>query len=68
VAKEIPQGLVEQLKPGGLLVLPVGKQLSSALDAFHRGEYSQSLIRIHKKSDGTLDTEEYPGFVFVPLQ
>ncbi len=67
-AKEVPQELVNQLKPDGVLVLPVGKQPTSPLGAFHCKEYPQSLIRIHKKSDGTLETEEYPGFVFVPLQ
>jgi hypothetical protein len=34
-----------------VLVIPVG----------------QSIFRVHKLPDGTLDFDEYPGFVFVPL-
>ena len=67
-AKKVPEELIDQLQLDGILVLPVGKQLTSPLETFNRKEHPQSLFRIHKKSDGTLETEEYPGFVFVPLQ
>lgn len=56
-AKEIPEGLVRQLAPDGVMVVPVGKE----------GEI-QKLVRAHKRSDGRMETEEYPGFIFVPLR
>lgn len=56
-AREIPEELIEQLKPDGVMVLPVGKE----------GEV-QHLVRVHKGANGELETEEYPGFVFVPLR
>ena len=56
-AREVPRELIDQLAPDGVLVIPVGRQFES-----------QKILRIRKKSDGTLETEEYPGFVFVPLK
>lgn len=56
-AREIPKGLIEQLKPDGVMVIPVGNE----------GE-AQKIVRIRKRADGTLETEEYPGFVFVSLR
>ncbi len=65
-ARKVPKELIAQLKPDGVLVIPVGAQ-----------NEIQKLVRIHKKSDlsacnaqagNTLETEEYPGFVFVPLR
>lgn len=50
-AKEIPQKLVEQLKVGGVLVVPV----------------KQSIIKIQKLIKNKNKIEEFPGFVFVPL-
>jgi protein-L-isoaspartate(D-aspartate) O-methyltransferase len=50
-APEVPQGLFSQLKPGGVLVIPVG-------NAIHR---------FTKRPDGRIEEEVYPGFVFVPL-
>lgn len=55
-AEQIPQELVAQLKPGGIMILPVGRN----------GEI-QSLVKILKQKDNSIRTEEYPGFVFVPL-
>lgn len=56
-AEKIPQKLLQQLKPGGVLVIPVG------------GRYEiQKILRIRKRPNGKVETEEYPGFVFVPLQ
>ncbi len=56
-AERIPAGLIEQLQPDGLLVIPIG------------AEYEvQKIVRIHKRPGGKLETEEYPGFVFVPLR
>ncbi len=55
-APEVPPPLVEQLKIGGILVIPVG-----SVHLF------QSLIRINKKSDGSLNRENLCGVAFVPL-
>ena len=53
-AKEVPPALTEQLKEGGLLVIPVG------------GGWGQSLQTSRKRGD-TLETEELCRCVFVPL-
>ncbi len=51
---DVPQPLVEQLKPGGRLVIPVGER------------YSQVLLQIVKTADGVLRRTSVP-VVFVPL-
>lgn len=51
----VPEALVEQLKIGGILVIPVG------------GRSKQSMLKITKKSSKDVDREEYEGFAFVPL-
>jgi len=53
-APYIPEPLLEQLKPGGIMVIPVGN-------------YSQELIRIKKDSQGNTQKEKKGGVVFVPL-
>lgn len=53
-APQIPDPLLEQLKPGGVMVIPVGN-------------YSQELIRITKDNEGILHREKKGGVVFVPL-
>jgi protein-L-isoaspartate(D-aspartate) O-methyltransferase len=53
-APRIPEPLLEQLKPGGIMVIPVGN-------------YSQELIRIKKDSEGKIHKEKKGGVVFVPL-
>ena len=50
-AEEIPEELFAQLKVGGVLVIPV----------------RNSIYRFEKLSDSQVRTEEYHGFVFVPL-
>jgi len=50
-ALNLPKELVEQLKNGGTLVIPI----------------STSIFKITKDKQGKISTEEYPGFVFVPL-
>jgi protein-L-isoaspartate(D-aspartate) O-methyltransferase len=55
-APKIPPTFLEQLKPEGILVLPVGGKM-----------FPQELVRIRKKSDGTLDREPMGGVAFVPL-
>jgi protein-L-isoaspartate(D-aspartate) O-methyltransferase len=54
-APKLPQPLIDQLAPGGRLVLPVG------------GEYSQVLYQIVKQADGTLKKKALESVRFVPL-
>jgi protein-L-isoaspartate(D-aspartate) O-methyltransferase len=55
-APSVPKTLVSQLKPGGHLVIPVGKQAES-----------QKMVRITKVNDKDIKTEVYDDFSFVPL-
>jgi protein-L-isoaspartate(D-aspartate) O-methyltransferase len=50
----VPPPLVEQLKPGGRLVIPVGK-------------YYQSLVVVHKGPDGSVRQEHVIPVAFVPM-
>lgn len=54
-APEIPPKLVEQLKTGGIMVIPV--------DA---GEL-QRMLRITKNEDGSYEEEAFHNFLFVPM-
>ena len=54
-APSVPPAYVEQLKPGGRLVIPVG------------GEAQQTLIRITRNADDTVTREEWGGCRFVKL-
>ena len=56
-ASHIPKPLVEQLKPGGRLVIPVG-----------RPHLYQELTLVEKDEDGELNISEVLGVAFVPLQ
>ncbi len=56
VGPDIPASLVEQLKTGGRMVLPVGTQATA-----------QNLTVVTKKADGGYTTEEVLPVVFVPL-
>lgn len=51
-AKRIPEELLDQLKIGGIMVVPVNK----------------CIYRIKKMSKNEIETENYPGFYFVPLK
>jgi len=55
-APRVPQALVEQLKPGGRMVIPVGA-------AF----LTQQLILVEKNRDGTVSTRQILPVQFVPL-
>jgi len=55
-ASHIPPALIEQLKPGGRLVIPVGLPHSY-----------QELMLLVKDEDGTTQTESLFGVAFVPL-
>ena len=52
----VPQSWIEQLKPGGRIVMPIGEQHAI-----------QSLVKITKKEDGKLSREELGAVRFVPL-
>jgi len=52
---EVPTPLVDQLKAGGTLVIPVG-------DAYH-----QTLIKVFRDTGGGVHRERVAGCVFVPL-
>lgn len=54
-APHVPQELIDQLKPGGTLVIPLDDQ----------GD--QVMTSIHKHNDGKLETKEHGRFRFVPL-
>jgi protein-L-isoaspartate(D-aspartate) O-methyltransferase len=51
----VPAALIQQLKPGGRLVVPVG------------GPNGQDLQIVRKREDGTIDTRSVIPVVFVPL-
>jgi protein-L-isoaspartate(D-aspartate) O-methyltransferase len=54
-AKEMPQKLIEQLKPGGMMVIPLGA-----------GEVQQ-MMRITKLPNDALKEEVFDNFSFVPM-
>ncbi|MBU2228896.1 protein-L-isoaspartate O-methyltransferase, partial [Patescibacteria group bacterium] len=53
-AQEIPQSLIDQLRVGGRLVIPVG-------------DTTQDIIVLEKLAEDKIKTKSYPGFQFVPL-
>ncbi|BDV43154.1 protein-L-isoaspartate O-methyltransferase [Geotalea uraniireducens] len=54
-APDVPNDLIEQLKPGGRLVIPLGNQAA------------QTLVRITRNADGSFGREEITGCRFVKL-
>lgn len=50
-ADELPSGLVRQLNPGGIMVLPV----------------KNDMVVVYKHDDGNIEQSVFPGFRFVPL-
>jgi protein-L-isoaspartate(D-aspartate) O-methyltransferase len=54
VQRYLPQALLEQLKPGGKLVIPVGK-------------YSQELMVYNKDDGGRISKKAMFGVMYVPL-
>ena len=55
-SEQIPPPLVEQLKPGGKLIIPVGQQYQT-----------QQLIIVEKNLDGITNTKQILPVSFVPL-
>ncbi|KZC09007.1 PREDICTED: protein-L-isoaspartate(D-aspartate) O-methyltransferase isoform X1 [Dufourea novaeangliae] len=55
-AKEMPQALIDQLAPGGRLVLPMGPENSD-----------QTLVQVDKTMDGKIKKRSLTSVVFVPL-
>lgn len=51
----IPPKLLDQLKPKGIMVLPVDE------------EDSQRMVRITKQQDGSFEEEKFANFSFVPM-
>jgi protein-L-isoaspartate(D-aspartate) O-methyltransferase len=54
-APVVPEALIQQLKVGGILVIPVGDR------------QRQAMVKITKKSSKEILKEEFEGFAFVPL-
>ena len=55
-AEEVPQPLIDQLAPGGRLVLPVGKR-----------HYTQDLMLLQKDESGRVHSSNLLPVTFVPL-
>ncbi|MGB9926356.1 MAG: protein-L-isoaspartate O-methyltransferase [Candidatus Bathyarchaeales archaeon] len=55
-APDVPNPLIDQLKPNGVMLIPVG-----SVSLF------QSLIRVTKSADGKIRQENLGGVAFVPL-
>lgn len=53
-APYVPQPLLDQLKPGGILVIPVGEDI-------------QTMTTYTRNPDGTFEKKEHGSFRFVPL-
>ena len=54
-ASSFPQAVLEQVRPGGIVLAPIG-------------DHSQVLVRARRRADGALDREEHGRVRFVPLQ
>ena len=53
----IPEKLIEQLKPGGIMVIPMDNAEGDG----------QTMVKITKMEDGSLKKEEFGDFKFVPM-
>jgi len=53
-AAKIPESMLEQLKVGGRLVMPVGEE-------------NQSIFIVRRTNKHEYKYQEFPGFIFVPL-
>ena len=57
-APEIPQALVNQLKTGGIMVIPLNDEADAT---------KQRMLRLTKQPDGTMLREEFGDCRFVPM-
>ena len=57
-APEIPQDLVNQLKVGGIMVIPLNDEIDAS---------KQIMLRLTKQEDGTMLREEFGDCRFVPM-
>ena len=57
-APEIPQALVDQLKTGGIMVIPLNDEADAS---------KQIMLRLTKQPDGTMLREEFGECRFVPM-
>jgi protein-L-isoaspartate(D-aspartate) O-methyltransferase len=57
-APEIPQALVDQLKTGGIMVIPLNDESDAT---------KQIMLRLTKQADGTMLREEFGDCRFVPM-
>lgn len=55
-AEQIPEPLVQQLKPGGIMIMPVGRQ-----------NETQALVQITKNKEGDIETRQLLPVRFVPM-
>ena len=55
-APQVPEPLIEQLVPGGIMLIPVGS----------RG-FFQDLVMIEKDTEGNINSKNWGGVAFVPL-
>jgi protein-L-isoaspartate(D-aspartate) O-methyltransferase len=55
-APDVPKPLIEQLKPGGVLLVPVGEP-----------RFFQYLVKVVKSRDGAILRSNLGGVSFVPL-
>lgn len=54
-APDVPESLIEQLKVGGIMIIPVGEGKD------------QVMLKIRKLTDGDVDIQEFGTFSFVPM-
>ncbi|MFC6975222.1 protein-L-isoaspartate(D-aspartate) O-methyltransferase [Halomicroarcula sp. GCM10025709] len=54
-APELPRAVVDQTRPGGLVLAPLGDE-------------PQRLVRVRRRADGSLEREAHGAVRFVPLQ
>ena len=52
----VPQALLDQLAPGGKIVMPIGSP-----------GWAQELVKVTKRADGTVERQNLGGVRFVPL-
>ena len=57
-APEVPQNLIDQLKTGGIMVIPLNDSVDPT---------TQHMLRLTKQSDGTMALEEFGDCRFVPM-